>query len=128
MASELAIEVARLRGWTEIKPSPTEMGLGGDWFGNRPDGKAWGTRVPDYDTDRAAALELLEYVLSIEKDGQYFYVADLEKNTDAWYVELALDFPSGNKRFGSVGESVRLTVAIALACRDALRAVKGETP
>ena len=91
------------------------------WF---PPSEHYDLPLPDYAGDPAAALALLEHVLTL--DFEVTSICELHSRAVPWHVRLSRSWnhPAGTPINAS---ACTLTEAIARACRDALLVIKGET-
>ena len=119
----LNAQIARLLGWTDAVTVDPE---GNEWniVRNQDTDEEeydW-SALPDYAGDPAAAFGLLDHVLGIG-----FEVTSLNKSIVDFEYEIRLVGMAGHQRIHPYAHAATLTLAIALACRDALLAIKGET-
>lgn len=123
MVSELAKEIAELCG---IKIHYAAYDTKEQWPTYIPSGKPVRTHsidlrpIPEPDRDRAACMELLDFILS-HPDVKH---AEMNKR-GVWYQFWVTLFRP-DTRVSAVGET--MTEAAAKACRDALRTLKEQKP
>jgi len=119
--ADLNVQIATLRGWTDAVTVDPE---GNEWniVRNQDTDEEeydW-SALPNYASDPAAAFELLDHALTIRQVFKH---------------EISKGLPDGPHRycriytaFGTfVGCADTLPLAIALACRDALSSLQGDT-
>jgi len=110
-------QIAEMRGYTNFETDEY-----GRHFAVNAIGERW--VAPDYAGDPAAALSLLEHVLTL--DFEVTSICELHSRAVPWHVRLSRSWnhPAGTPINAS---ACTLTEAIARACRDALLVIKGDT-